>query len=386
MSTFKKCILMFNESIIARELYSQNLQIEQQIKQQNFKNLNAINEENLEIIDAISSNEENKLLKINCDIQYKMYYVMFKKLFLNYSTEILNNIKIYSEHNIYYYLLKNFPQYLNQLYPAAKRYKGFHAFTDFYSYYYTLFKDNLMSLDLLNAHIVVSDLNLKNNIISNLETFSIIENSKITPLLYNKSERTYDKVTSVTQYDLDETKYNTQKNFGVKNKRIGSEFTQSYTVPPSIRHSAPKAYKLMVFLSKPLNESNFVFQSNSKQDDMILPIGNNKNIKMASIYEMFDFYLERMTLDRVLRIAREPVLELREQYNQEYKKLTNYIREHTDINFEKSFIGKPYERYFIIEYFIKNNLINENKLLSVLKPQNIEKYNQIKQYGLLNRN
>ena len=79
-------------------------------------------------------------------------------------------------------------------------------------------------------------------------------------------------------------------------------------------------------------------------------------------------------------------MELREQYNQEYKKLTNYIREHTDINFEKSFIGKPYERYFIIEYFIKNNLINENKLLSVLKPQNIEKYNQIKQYGLLNRN
>jgi hypothetical protein len=373
----KNTILYLNENILSTQVYNENLFLETQLK--STVNSSTINQEKINILDALKETSYNKIKSLDCNIIFKIYYKLFQQIFYSFSNTELNGIKVYSEHNIYYYILKNHPNLINNFYNTNKNYKGFNAYKDYYSYYYSLFEDNKCALPLLNAHIVLSNFeNQKNLIIEILKTIEISENKKITPLLWKKKDKFYDIPHESINYDLDSTKFNTQLKFSqykIENKELISIGTSG------TRMDRYGCFTLRLFPQKTNSTTKFVGNTTKTADDMVLDLKNNKTITLASIYEMFDYYLETMNF-RYHNINVDEIYRIKQSYMDKKEKIPSSVRQFTDIDYIKTFEGKPWERYFIIEFFIKNNLINESKMIQYLKPKNLIKYYEIKNKGL----
>ena len=99
----KNTILYLNENILSTQVYNENLFLETQLK--STVNSSTINQEKINILDALKETSYNKIKSLDCNIIFKIYYKLFQQIFYSFSNTELNGIKVYSEHNIYYYPL-----------------------------------------------------------------------------------------------------------------------------------------------------------------------------------------------------------------------------------------------------------------------------------------
>lgn len=377
MPSYKHTILYLNEKLLSRNVLNNNSVLQQEIT--NFTNNSLVNAENNKIINALSTSYfSNKIKSLDLNIIFKMYYDLFKNIFYSFSTTELANIKIYSDFSFYYYILKNYPNLLNNLHNTFSPYKGYTAYKDYYSYYYTLFKDNKCALYPLNVSLVLDNISKKDNIVDLIQTIEVIENSKITPMLWQTKDKFFDAPNQITRLDANSAIYNTEVK---KPTKIIQDTEFIVDIKNTKRSCQFGCFTLKLSEKRNPITNKFTFNINSTNDDIILDLKNNKTIRMASVYEMFDFFLDNMEF-KYHNPDMTEVLNLKQKYLNENKKIPDRIRQYTDIDYVKKFEGKPWERYFIIEFFIKNNLLNETKMQNYLKPKNYEKYQHIKEMGL----
>jgi len=377
MPSYKQTILYLNEKLLSKNVLSNNNQLQQEIT--NSTNSSLVLEENNKIISALSNSYfSNKIKTLDLNIIFKMYYDLLKNIFYSFSNNELANIKIYSDFTFYYYIFKNYSNLLNNLYNIFSPYKGYTAYKDYYSYYYTLFKDNKCAIYPLNVSLVLDNISKKDTIIDLLQTIQVTENSKITPMLWQTKDRFFDAPNQITKLDVNSAIYNTEVK---KPTKIVQNQQLIVDVKNTNRSCQFGCFTMKISEKRNSITNKFTFNVNTTNDDIILDFKNNKTIRLASIYEMFDFFLDNMQF-KYHNPDMTELLNLKQKFINEKKKIPNAIRQYTDIDYIKKFEGKPWERYFIIEFFIKNNLLNETKMQNYLKPKNYKKYQHIKKMGL----
>lgn len=362
MKLLKKSVLYLNEKFLMEE-------IQPEITKNILK---------LEISNILDSNNYLDTNLYDAKL-HKMIYDKCFELLLNKYENIKNNIKIYSELNIFEHFLQNNFEFSKLVHPLWNDFeskalnKTLLAHRDFYTFYKHAYDENLLPLDLKNMHVIVDSSETYNQIIKFLCSIHKIENNKITNLIYRYENTYFDKTKQTIREDKDQDLFNIQK-----------------TVDGKLRQSKPRAFKLTFWINGATNSSNFSFKTTADSKDIYSDYG----IRYASIYDMIHFYLSTITIDMINVPTEEGLFRGKTLYESENNLvygLTTPDRfrgvsiENEEENYREypqpgeGYI-KPFERYFAIKYLIKNNIFEEEILLSMLDSSLLAKYNHIKNF------